>query len=128
MKVIQELAAYFERRGMLTRTHIDRLLRKGFLAIEAPSTMVGLCDEVGQTYYFRIRGDDVGTVWGTDVYTADSSLSAAVLHAGVVPAGETQVVRVTVVEPLQQYVGSVQNGVSSHNFGAYGTAYRIDAL
>ena len=36
MKVIQELVGYFERRGKLTAKQIEKLLKKGFLAAEAP--------------------------------------------------------------------------------------------
>lgn len=128
MKAIQELVAYFERRGKLTRAQIDRLLRQGFLATDAPATLVGECEQVGQTYYFRVRGEDAGAVWGTDVYTGDSFLAAAVVHAGVVATGETAVVQVTAVEALRQYQGSTRNGVTSHSFGPYATAYTVAAL
>jgi hypothetical protein len=128
MKVIQELIAYFDRRGRLTPDHIERLLKQGFLASEAPANMTGLCEQAGQTYYFRVDGQDTGSVWGTDIYTGDSALAAAAVHAGVVALGETKVVKVTVVEPLQHYQGSVRNGISSHDFGPYSTAYRVDPL
>ena len=36
MKVIQELVAYFERRGRLGPAAIHRLLEQGFLAADAP--------------------------------------------------------------------------------------------
>jgi hypothetical protein len=128
MKVIQELVAYFERRRKLTPAQIDQLLRQGFLAADAPATLVGLCEEVGQTYYFRVHGENSGTVWGTDTYTGDSALAAAAVHAGVVAVGETSVIQVTVVEPLRQYQGSTRNGITSHGFGPYATAYRVAAL
>lgn len=128
MKVIQELAAYFERRGKLKPDQIDQLLRQGFLALEAPPTLVGLCDTVGQTHYFHVRGADAGPVWGTDIYTADSSLATAAVHARVVAVGETQVVKVTVVAPLAQYQGSTRNGITSHSFGPYATAFRVERV
>jgi len=128
MKVIQELVAYFERRGKLTPTQLDKLLRKGFLATDAPMTMQGLCDNVGETFYFRVQGENNGTVWGTDVYTGDSALAAAALHAGAVELGESAVVRVTVVAPLRAYTGSTCNGVTSSSFGPYGTAYRVERV
>lgn len=128
MKVIQELVAYFERRKKLKPAQIDRLLQKGFLAADAPPTMMGLCDTVGQSYYFRVYGEETGTVWGTDIYTGDSALASAALHAGAVEPGETKVIRVTVVAPLRQYVGSTQHNVVTHNFGPYGTAYKVEAL
>jgi len=128
MKVIQELVAYFERRRKLSPTQIDRLLRQGFLATDGPRNMQGLCDHVDETYYFRVQGEDIGPVWGTDVYTADSALAAAALHAGAVEAGESAVVRVTVVAPLRLYAGSTRNGVTTRNFGPYGTAYRVERV
>jgi len=45
-----------------------------------------------------------------------------------VKPGETAVVRVTVVRPLNHYQGSVQNGVTSQDYGRYGTAYRVDRV
>jgi hypothetical protein len=128
MKVIQELVAYFERRHKLKPSQIDKLARQGFLASDGPTTLMGLCDQLGQTHYFRVYGADTGSVWGTDTYTADSALSSAALHAGAVEAGETQVVRVTVVAPLKQYHGSTRNGVTTHSFGPYGTAFRVEAV
>ena len=125
MKVIEELVAYFERRGRLTRTQVRKLLDQGLIAGEAPINMVNLCDPVGATYYFRVTGDAAGQVWGTEVYTGDSTLAAAAVHAGLVKLGETAVVRVTVEQPLTQYQGSDRNGVTSREFGHYGTAYRL---
>jgi hypothetical protein len=62
---------------------------------------------------------------GTDVYTGDSAIATAAVHAGLVATGETVVVKVTVEQPLARYQGSVRNGVTSNDFGQYGTAYRL---
>lgn len=128
MKVIQELVAHFERQNRLTPDEIRALLDQGFLAADAPARIQDLCDAPGTTFYFRVTGASEGSVWGTDVYTGDSALPAAAVHAGAVKAGETTVVRVTVMPPLAQYHGSVRNGVTSHDFGRYGTAYRVDRV
>ena len=90
--------------------------------------MLDLCDPIGATYYFRVTGEADGPLWGTDIYTGDSAIAAAAVHAGLVKAGETAVVKVTVEQPLAQYQGSVRNGVTSHDFGRYGTAYRLSAI
>lgn len=128
MKVIQELVAHFERKNMLSREEVKALLDQGLLAGDAPARMQDLCDTPGTTYYFRVTGASDGMVWGTDVYTGDSSLAAAAVHAGTVKPGETAVVRVTVMPPLPHYQGSVRNGITSHDYGSYGTAYRVDRL
>lgn len=128
MKVVQELVTYFDRRGDLSPKQLRALLDQGFLAAEAPPNMLELCHDVGANYYFRVRGDTEGQVWGTDIYTGDSMLSVAAVHAGIVKPGDTAVVKVTVVAPLSQYQGSVRNNVKSHDFGRYGTAYKLSAI
>jgi hypothetical protein len=59
-----------------------------------------------------------GAVWGTDVYTDDSSLCRAALHAGVIPpqGGSITVIR---SEGRALYVGSPRNGVTSSDYGAF---------
>jgi hypothetical protein len=128
MKVIQELVAHFARQKQLSSEEIKALLDQGFLASDAPARIQDLCDTPGTTYYFRVTGASEGSVWGTDVYTGDSPLATAAVHAGAVDAGETAVVRVTVVRPLHHYRGSVRNGVTSHDYDRFGTAYRVDRV
>jgi len=128
MKVMQELVAYFDRRGKLTKKEIQQLLEQGFLASEAPATMLDLCEPVGATYYFRVTGAAEGPLWGTDVYTGDSTLAVAAVHAGCLKVGETAVLKVTVEPPLSRYTGSVRHGVTSHDFSSFGTAYRIATI
>ena len=55
-------------------------------------------------------------------------LAVAAVHAGAVSLGETAVVRVTVSPPLAQYHGSVRNGVTSSDYGRFGSAYRVDRI
>ena len=75
-----------------------------------------------------ITGEVAGPLWGTDVYTGDSAIAVAAVHAGLVKAGDSAIVKVTVEHPLPRYAGSVQNGVTSHEFGPYGTAFRLAAV
>lgn len=128
MKVVQELVAYFDRRGQLSKKEVRQLLDKGYLAADAPPHMLELGTSVGASYYFRVRGETEGPLWGTDIYTGDSSLAVAAVHAGLVKPGESAVVKVSVVAPLAQYPGCVRNGVTSHDFGRYGSAYRVSAV
>jgi hypothetical protein len=128
MKVIQELVAHFERRKMLSQDEIKALLDQGLLASDAPARIQDLCDTPGTTYYFRVTGATEGSVWGTDIYSGDSALASAAGHAGAVEPGETAVVRVTVMPPLTHYQGSYRNGVTSHDFGRFGAAYKVESL
>ena len=126
MKVIQELVAHFDRQKKLTSAEIHALLEQGFLAADAPERIMDLCQDIGATYYFRVTGRTEGSLWGTDTYTGDSVLPVAAVHAGAVKDGETAVIKVTVVKPLSHYQGSVRHGVSSQQFGPFGTAYRVE--
>ncbi len=128
MKVIQELVAHFDRNKMLSAEQIKSLLEQGFLAADAPDNMVDHCDTVGTTYYFRLTGDEDGMVWGTDVYAGDSSLATAAVHAGAVKVDESTIVKVTVMQPQNHYSGSERNGITSHDFGRFGSAFSVARL
>jgi len=128
MKVMQELVGYFERKGKLTPRQMKKLLDQGFVATDAPANMVDLCDTIGATFYFRIEGAVDGPVWGTDVYTGDSMLAPAAVHAGVVRAGETAIIKVRVTRPPTRFQGSARNGVTSNDFGRYGMAYKLQRV
>ena len=118
MKVVQELVAYFDRRGRLTKKQIRHLLDQGLLAADAPLTMIDLCDPVGATYYFRVTGEAAGPLWGTDVYTDDSSICQAAVHAGAIPRSGGPV-RVQAAPRQESYAGSERNGVTSQDYGAW---------
>ena len=128
MKVMQELVGYFDRKGKLTRKQMKQLLDQGFLATDAPPTMIELCHDIGATYYFRVTGATEGQVWGTDTYTGDSMLAAAAVHAGAIKVGEQGIIKVTVLKPLVKYQGSTRYGVTSNDFGRYGMAFKVQRV
>ena len=74
-----------------------RQLRGDLLGVRAaPEYVMGSEGaEAGRTLLFELTGRTDGTVWGTDVYTGDSRLSTAAVHAGAVRAGERGFVRAT---------------------------------
>ncbi len=41
MKAVQELVAYFDKRGQLSRRQLKRLLEQNFVASDAPGSMHG---------------------------------------------------------------------------------------
>jgi hypothetical protein len=59
-----------------------------------------------------------GAVWGTDVYTDDSDLCRAALHAGVI-GDEGGPITVARGDGRAYYVGSSRNGVASNDYGSY---------
>jgi hypothetical protein len=90
-----------------------------------PGNLVALQDQVGKVFHFKVTGAAGGTVWGTDVYTSDSPLATAAVHAGVLKVGETGVVKVTVVAPPPSFDGSTRNGVSTSAYGPWSGAYQV---
>jgi hypothetical protein len=128
MKVVQELVAYFDRRGKLSRRQLRRLLEQSLVASDAPTSMHGLCETVGATYYFRVTGVTEGQLWGTDIYSGDSTIGAAAVHAGLLKPGETGLLRVTVVTPPEKFPGTVRNGVTSTEHGRYQYAWKLSAI
>ncbi|MFO0865944.1 MAG: LCCL domain-containing protein [Gemmataceae bacterium] len=81
---------------------------------------------IGKSHLFRITGCPEGPVWGTDIYTADSRLASAAVHAGAIEAGEEAVVRVTLEDMSNQRVfGTMRHGVMSMDWGPYHIGYRV---
>jgi LCCL domain len=128
VKVVQELVAYFDRRGKLSRRQLRKLLEQNFVATDAPPNMHGLCETVGTTYYFRVTGVTEGQLWGTDIYSGDSTIGAAAVHAGLLKPAETDFLRVTVVTPPEKFPGTTRNGVTSTEYGRYQYAWRLSAI
>jgi LCCL domain len=128
MKVVQELVAYFDRRGRLTSRQLKKLLDQNYVASDAPNNMHGLCDIPGAIYYFRITGVVEGQVWGTDTYTRDSSLGAAAVHSGLLKVDQKAVLRVTVVPALNGYQGTARNGVTTSDYGDFPHAWKLSKI
>ena len=82
---------------------------------------------IGKTFVFRVTGAAAGSLWGTEVYTLDSTLAAAAVHYGVLKVGQTGNVRVTIMGPTIGFVGSTRNGLTSANYANYPGAFRIHA-
>jgi len=92
-----------------------------------PGDLRTLRDQVGKTFRFEVVGSRTGFLWGTDVYTDDSTLAAAAVHAGVLSDGQKGVVKVTVLAGREGYEASTRNGVSSGSWGSWPGSYRVEA-
>lgn len=67
----------------------------------------------------------VGSVWGTDIYTDDSSVCTAAVHAGrITLAGGGRVV-IEILPGQQAYTGSNRNRVASSGYGAWSGSFSI---
>ncbi len=91
-----------------------------------PAHLADYNNRIGQTFTFKVTGNPAaGSVWGTDVYTTDSALAAVVVHAGLLKAGQTGVIKVTIVPSPPAFIGSTRNGVASSPYQMYPAAYRV---
>jgi hypothetical protein len=88
----------------------------------APTNMMTYQNQIGKEVAFTVTGPTTGqgqSVWGTDLYTLDSSLGAAAVHAGFVQPGHSAVVRVRILASPQQFAGTTRNGISSAPYGIF---------
>lgn len=78
----------------------------------------------GQTFKFSCpAGGKLSTIWGTGVYTDDSSVCVAAVHAGLITLARGGTVTVRVQAGLSSYRGSTSRGVTSRGYGAWSGSY-----
>lgn len=92
-------------------------------AAAGPPNLSAFQNQYGKEVAFTVTGAQPGGqgtgIWGTDVYTLDSSLAAAAVHAGLLQPGQTGVVRVRIVASPPQFIGTTRNGMGSSGYGQF---------
>ena len=100
---------------------------------DAPITLT--CSDSINTLGSKVDGDfdgtcpsgcTTGSVWGTDVYTTDSPICVAAVHAGAIKASAGGDVHVKVVAGKSAYKGSTKNGVKTSDWGAFDKSFTVD--
>lgn len=74
-----------------------------------------------------VTGDMEGDVWGTDIYTDDSDISAAAVHAGILKVGETKTISITILPGQESYGGTLRNGIRSGDYGQWDGSFKFNA-
>lgn len=87
----------------------------------APQNMMDYMNNVGQTYTFTVKGDDQGMIWGgkNNVYTVDSDLATACVHAGLVKKGGVVKVKVKILGAQSEFPSVTRNGITSDEYSNY---------
>ena len=93
-----------------------------------PDSLTRLATKIGDTYLFTITGANRGSIWGTDVYTLDSNLAVAAVHAGALAVGETGAVKVTIVDSPAEHVGSHRHGITTGSWPRYRMSFRVERV
>lgn len=79
----------------------------------------------GSVYFFSVMGKGSGYLFGTDIYTDDSELAVAAVHAGILAPGQTGIVKVTILPGRSSYRASWKNGVKSRSWGKWDSSYSV---
>jgi hypothetical protein len=76
---------------------------------------------------FEVTGGGDGPLWGTDLYTLDSRLATAAVHAGILGIGQKGMVFVSIQDSstIGAFEGTERNGVFSYPWGPYPVAFRV---
>jgi hypothetical protein len=72
------------------------------------------CHPIGE-----LPTSDGYAVWGTDIYTDDSAVCIAAVHAGFIDFQVGGVVVIEMRSGRSQYLGTTANGVTTHSHGAW---------
>jgi hypothetical protein len=64
-------------------------------------------------------------LWGTDVYTTDSSICRAAIHAGVINADKGGKVTLKLESGKPKYEGTERNGITSSSWNSYGSSFQV---
>ncbi len=94
-------------------------------ALPDPGSLTQYGQQIGKTFYFTVTGAANGSLWGTDVYTTDSTLAAAAVHCGIVKPGQSGVVKVTILASPPTFTGSTRHGIASSPYTQYPAAYKL---
>ena len=68
-------------------------------------------------------GGGAATVWGTDVYTDDSSVCTAAVHAGKITFAQGGTVTIEMGPGEESYESSERNGVTTSDYGQWGGSF-----
>jgi hypothetical protein len=66
-----------------------------------------------------------GSIWGTDIYTDDSSVCTAAVHVGLITLAGGGSVTIEIRPDAGSYTGTARNRVTSNSYPAYQGAYVI---
>lgn len=81
-------------------------------------------DEVGTQVTVPCSPDgQPGSVWGSDPYTADSSVCTAAVHAGLITVEDGGNVAIEITPGEDAYEGTEANGITTNEYGAYGASF-----
>ncbi|MEM6427470.1 MAG: LCCL domain-containing protein [Cyanobacteria bacterium P01_D01_bin.128] len=95
---------------------------------DSPTTRIADWSETAAEYqgqvgrqirYSCIPNGSLSSVWGTDIYTDDSSICSAAVHAGLINQSQGGNVIIEIAPGEIAYEGTTRNGVTSTEWGRW---------
>lgn len=82
--------------------------------------------EPGKIYKFKCpSAGKESSVWGSDIYTLDSSICNAAVHAGKLTLESGGPVTIELRPGESSYKGTIQNGIKTNDYGKYGGSFVV---
>ena len=115
----------------------------GFLQVDRATIAVTVFDNTWRTTATGLRSSPVGsrhtfvcpanppedqrtgTVWGTDIYTDDSSVCRAAVHAGEITYASGGSVTFELLGAQTSFAGTTRNGVTTFSYSSWPRAFRF---
>jgi hypothetical protein len=142
VKDAEGIAAEIEEIALSTNLSEDYEGTPAFIEVDGEMVFVFDATPFDSTYAFTYNDEDgtfvvtcpaemtgdEATVWGTDIYTDDSSVCLAAAHAGVITLAEGGTVQVTMLPGEDNYEGTKRNGVTTSDYGTWGGSFSVEAF
>ncbi|WP_198424734.1 LCCL domain-containing protein [Spirosoma endbachense] len=98
-----------------TGTAIDWNTRANFQGAEIGKRVTYSCP----------AGGTAQSVWGTDIYTHDSSICTAAVHSGLITIQYGGGVTIEFIAGQSAYTGSTRNGITTNGYQNWGLSFRF---
>ena len=96
------------------------------MEIEWNSRAYDLEGEVGDSFAVTCpENGDTSSIWGTEIYTSDSSMCTAAAHMGLITLEDGGSFVVTFLEGQEEYEGTEQNDIETSNWGSYSLSFSV---
>jgi hypothetical protein len=94
--------------------------------IDWDTTPSGFKGEDGQTYTFRCPEEGAERlIWGSGIYTLDSSICTAAVHEGLISLAQGGTVTIEFRPGRSTYGSTVRNGIKSKTYGEYPRSFVV---
>jgi hypothetical protein len=109
---------------LLNRNGQPLLTKTPIKMIDWSTSAGNLRGKLGQKFTFICRRNgQASTIYGTDLYTDDSSICTAAVHKGIISTKNGGKVTILIRGGSDSYQSSKRNGVKSNSYGSYGGSF-----